>query len=400
MRLFDPLQLGPFELKNRVIMAPLVRARSDENRAPKPIVDTYYAQRSSAGLIITEGCHVSDFSATRLGSSANYTKLQQEAWRRVVSAVHAKGGVIYQQLYHVGRRALKSALPNQSAPLAPSPKAAYGGIVSASGFEEFPVPRALMLAEIKAVIEEFRTAARHAAEAGFDGIEIQGAGGFLLDQFLLDSANDRSDIYGGTLENRARFMLEVIDAVSDVFGADRVGIRLSPHFHADGIHDSDHVSTFSHVVRALDKKGLGYIHLVEGLERDNDQYQPLHLRLVGPLEKGFGPADGEPYMAPLFRKLFSGVLVINSGYTRETAIKIVEDGTADAVAFGRLFISNPDLPERLRRNAPLTEPDTATFYTSGPEGYTDYPMLSEDRHLEQGASHRSASMVASGGAVS
>ncbi len=376
MSLFEPLKLGPFTLKNRVIMAPLVRARSDEQRAPKEIVGTYYAQRASAGLIITEGCHVSDFSTTRSGASAMYTDHQRQAWARVVEKVHAEGGVIFQQLYHVGRRALQSSLPGNAAPIAPTAKPATGGIVLPTGLEPFPVPRAIELDEIPGLINEFQRSAKFALDAGFDGVEIQSAGGFLLDQFLLDGANSREDEYGGTIENRAKFLLQVIDSVSQVFGANRVGIRLSPHFHADGIFDSQYLETYTYVLAELERRGIAYLHLVEGQKRDPDPYRPLYLRLVGPIGSGtVGPGESEPFTAPLFRKLFSGVLIINSGYDGESAAEVVASGAADAVSFGRLFISNPDLPERLRLNAPLIEPDASTFYTSGPEGYIDYPTL-------------------------
>ncbi|MGM4923073.1 alkene reductase [Tardiphaga sp. 804_B3_N1_9] len=374
MTLFQPFKLGPFEIKNRIILAPLVRARSDEQRAPTDIVPIYYAQRASAGFLVTEGTHVSPYSVTRPFSSANYTNTQTAAWAKVVDAVHEQGGVIFQQLYHVGRKAIAEAMPNGVAPVAPSAIAAVGGVVTEAGLQSFSMPRSLELHEIPAIVEEFREAAKRAFAAGFDGIEILGANGFLIDQFLRDSTNLRGDAYGGPIANRARFLLEVVDSVSEIFGADRIGVRLSPHFRADHISDSDPVGTFTYVAAKLNERGIGYIHLLEGTERQTGPSVPLHIRLLD-LKAASGPAGEDEFIAPHLRRVFDGPIILNGSYTRESAERVIEDGIADAVAFGRLFIANPDLPERFRLNAALNPVDVSTFYTGGPRGYIDYPTL-------------------------
>lgn len=384
MKLLEPVTLGGVNLPNRVFMAPLVRARSDLGRAPTDIVDIYYAQRASAGLIITEGSHVSAWSATRPLASGQHTDAQTAAWTRVVKAVHEAGGTIFQQLYHVGRRALQSALPNRGLPLAPSAIQSIDGILTAGELEPFPLPRALETHEVPGIVDDFRLAVRRAGQAGFDGVEIFAGGGFLIDQFLRDGSNTRTDGYGGLLENRARLLFEVIDAAIAELGAGRVGVRISPHFRADYIGDSDTVGTFTYVAKELDRRGIAYIHLLEGTTHDEDPFRPLYKRLVQKTapNAGPGPLPGDPFFAPIVRALYKGVLILNGGYTRETAEKVIADGLSDAVAFGRLYISNPDLPERFRLNAPLTEPDTSTYYTSGPRGYLDYPSLAEQRAAE------------------
>lgn len=380
MKLLQPLAMGRLTLPNRVIMAPLVRARSDSERAPTPLVATYYAQRASAGLIVTEGCHISTQSATRANASAHHTDRQTQAWTQVVSEVHAAGGRIFQQLYHVGRKALISTMPNGERPVAPSAIEAIGGVVTESGLEPFPVPRALETHEIAPIVEDFRAAFRRAGEAGFDGVEVLAANGFLIDQFLRDETNKRTDAYGGPVENRARFLLEVVDAAIEELGAERVGVRISPHFRSDRIGDSDPVGTFSYVAKELDRRGIAYLHMLEGTTHDEDPFLPLYLRLVKKPSSGGsgpGPIPGDPFLAPIIRPLFKGTLILNGGYTRETAEQVLRQGLADAIAFGRLYISNPDLPERFRWNAPLNEPDTSTFYSGGPRGYTDYPTLAQ-----------------------
>lgn len=372
--LFEPLQVGPFTIKNRLVLAPLVRARCDEDRAPTPLVAEYYVQRASAGLMISEGTHISDMSVTRAGSSANYRDKQKKAWAKVVNEIHAADGIIFQQLYHVGRKAITAAMPYGATPIAPSPIPAIGGILTEEGLQPFPEPRAIELSEIPGIIDEFRSAARQAFEAGFDGIEIQGGNGFLLDQFLRDGANKRTDTYGGPIENRARLLFEVLDAVSEIFGADRVGVRLSPHFRADGFGDSNPIATFSYVADQLNRRGQAYLHLLEGTERQTGPAIPLYKRLLD-LNAPAGPVGDDSYFAPLLRSIYKGPLILNGSYTRETAFEAVRSGIADAVSFGRLYISNPDLPERFRLNAPLNPVDVSTFYTPGPKGYTDYPTL-------------------------
>ncbi|NTA13956.1 alkene reductase [Agrobacterium tumefaciens] len=378
MKLLETLDLGRVVLKNRIVMAPLGRARGDAQRAPTDLVATHYSQRSTAGLIISEACHISPSSATRAFSTANYTDNQKQAWEKVVDSVHEAGGVIFQQIYHVGRKALLSGLPNGEIPVAPSAIAAFGGVMKEEGLEEFPVPRALELHEIKPIVEDFRHSVSLTRDAGFDGVEILAANGFLIDQFLRDATNLRTDEYGGPVENRARFLLEVVDAAISEIGADRVGVRLSPYFRADKIDDSDPVGTFSYVVKELNRRGIAYIHLLESRSYDETGDIPLHQRLISKAKGGAGPRPGQPFLAPIIRKLFDGVLILNSGYDRETAEEAVATGYADAVSFGRLYISNPDLPERFRVAASLNEPDITTYYTNGPEGYIDYPFLNQE----------------------
>ncbi|WP_337795778.1 alkene reductase [Agrobacterium larrymoorei] len=330
-------------MKNRIVMAPLGRARGDADRAPKELVAIHYTQRASAGLLITEACHVSPSSATRVFSTANHTHYQSQEWKKVVESVHEAGGVIFQQLTHVGRKALLSGLPDGEHPVAPSAIAAFGGIMKTQGLEEFPVPRALELHEIAPIVEDFRRSAALSREAGFDGIELLAANGFLIDQFLRDATNKRTDEYGGSVENRARFLLEVVDAVISEFGADRVGVRLSPYFRADKIDDSDPLSLFSYVAKELNRRGIAYIHLLESRSYDETGDIPLHQRLVSKAKGGAGPRPGQPFLAPIIRKLFDGALILNSGYDRETAEEAIVTGYADAVSFGRLYISQPGL---------------------------------------------------------
>jgi len=378
MKLLEPLSLPSFRLKNRVVMAPLARARGDEARAPKQIVATHYAQRASAGLIITEANHVSTQSATRATATAHHNERQSSAWRHVVEEVHSAGGLIFQQIYHVGRKSLLSNTPGRQAPVAPSALAAYGGIMTENGLEEFPVPRPLEFEEIPGIVEDYRRSVILAREAGFDGVEILAGNGFLIDQFLRDSANHRTDLYGGPIENRARLLLEIVDAAIAELGAHRIGVRLSPHFRADRISDSNPRATFSYVASELNKREVAYIHLLEGTSYDESGDVPLYKRLVSKASNGSGPRPGEDFLAPVIRSLFHGVLILNSGYDRESAEEVVASGLADAVSFGKLFIANPDLPRRFQLGAPLNEADTSTYYTNGPEGYIDYPFLDQD----------------------
>lgn len=377
MSLFDPVKLGPLFLKNRIVLAPLVRARCDEQRAPTDLVPRYYAQRASAGLMITEGTHVSPMSATRPTAAGHHNDTQHAAWKRVVDAAHTAGGVIFQQLYHVGRKALSQTLPGNVAPIAPSAIAAVGGIPTPNGLIPFPTPRALTLDEIPGVIAEFGCAVQYAADAGFDGVELVASTGFLIDQFLRDGTNHRTDAYGGSLEKRGRFLLEVVDDAIARIGAHRVGVRISPHFRADGIDDSDTIGTYRYVAQQLSRRGIAYLHVQEGLGRDDQPRSPLHLRQ---LDRSImiGPTSGEPFLAPMFREHFGGLLILNGNYELDTAKQVIESGRADAVSFGRLYIANPDLVERFERGAPLNEIDMSTYYTGGAKGYLDYPTLAQD----------------------
>lgn len=374
MSLFQSLEIGPYTAKNRVVLAPLVRARCDEWRAPTDLVGEYYAQRASAGLLITEGTHVSPHSATRPTAAGHHTDTQNEAWRRVVDRVRAVDGLIFQQLYHVGRKALREALPDHSLPIAPSAIAANGGIPTPNGLLAFPTPRALESEEVPEIVAQFLRAVRYAGKAGFDGVELAASSGFLIEQFLKDGTNRRTDAYGGSLQKRARFLLEIVDGASEILGPNRVGVRLTPHFRADGIDDSNTDATYRYVATELSKRGVAYLHVQEGTGRDDNPRLPLHLRQMD-RKIMIGPSGDEPFLAPLFREHFSGPLILNGNYTYESARQVVAEGTADAVSFGRLYIANPDLVERFKRNAALAEPDPKTYYFGGAKGYTDYPTL-------------------------
>ncbi len=352
--LFEPLRVGALTLPNRVVMAPLGRARADAlSREPTPSVAAYYVQRSTAGLIVSEATHVSANSVSRPGTSAIHSDGQVAAWRRVTDAVHRSGGRIFQQLFHLGRKADPARLPNGGLPPAPSAIAAKGEFSTPNGPQPFPVPRALAVGEIAELVAEFRTAAANSKRAGFDGIEIHGANGFLIDQFLRDAGNQRTDRYGGSIENRARFLLEVVDAVSAEFGPDRVGVRVSPHATADGLSDSTPHETFGYVAEQLQRRGTAYLHLIEPADT----------------------ADSGRFAGTL-RRAFHGPLILCGGFERTSAQRTLQLGRAELIAFGAGFIANPDLVERLRRNAPWNTPDSATFYNGGDRGYIDYPFLS------------------------
>ncbi|WP_437883998.1 alkene reductase [Pseudomonas sp. LRF_L74] len=364
MSLFQPGQLGELELANRLVMAPLGRARSDErSREPLPRVATYYSQRASAGLIVSEATHVAAESVSRPGGSAIHDDAQVEAWKPVTAAVHAEGGRIFQQLFHLGRKAHQSRTPNHQLPVAPSAIAARGEVATPDGQQPFPVPRALALEEVAQRVEDFRRAARNAGQAGFDGVEIHAANGYLIDQFLRDGANQRSDAYGGSVEKRARFLLEIVDAAIDELGASRVGVRVSPHFRVDGIDDSDPAALYAYVADQLQARGIAYLHLIE------PDSTPANERL-----------------APDLRQRFKGAFILAAEFDRDSAIRAIAEGRADFIAFGRLFIANPDLVERFRRQAPLNTPDEASFYVGGDHGYIDYPFLGETQfHAERAA---------------
>jgi N-ethylmaleimide reductase len=351
--LFEPLRVGTLTLPNRVVMAPLGRARADAiNRQPTASVARYYAQRASAGLIISEATHVSPNSVSRPGSPAIHDDAQVAAWWRVTEAVHAAGGRIFQQLFHLGRKQDPELLPGKQLPPAPSALAAKGEFNSAGGPRPFPVPRAVAEQEIPELVAEFRRAARNSKRAGFNGVEVHGANGFLIDQFLRDGANLRNDGYGGSIANRARFLLEVVDAVSDEFGPGRVGVRLSPHSVSDGTSDSTPFETFRYVAEQLRLRNVAYVHLIE----------PVTTR--------------EPkQLAAALHEAFRGPLIVCGGFEQASAEQAVQSGRAQLVAFGSGFIANPDLVERLRRSAPWNTPDPSTFYGGGDRGYVDYPFL-------------------------
>jgi N-ethylmaleimide reductase len=353
MKLLTPARLGPYDLKNRMVMAPMTRNRAGEGLAPTQLHVTYYAQRASAGLIVTEATQVSDDAAGYAWTPGIHSDEQVAAWRKVTDAVHARGSRIFLQLWHVGRVSHPSLRPDGSLPVAPSAIAADGNAFTYEGMKPYPVPRALETDEIPGYVRKFAVAAGRAIEAGFDGVELHGANGYLIDQFLRDGTNRRTDRYGGSLENRARFLLEVVDAVTAAVGAARTGVRLSPTGTNASISDSDPERTFTHAVKALSGRGLAYLHLAVLPPAD-----PLNARL---------------------RAAFDGTLIVNGGYDRETGEAAIASGAADLVAFGVPFLANPDLPERFAENAPLNVPDRKTFYGGTEAGYIDYPALTAVR---------------------
>ena len=354
-KLLEPYKLGPIKLPNRLVMAPLTRNRAVEGLVPSPLAVEYYGQRASAGLLITEASQVSQQGQGYQDTPGIYSKEQVAGWRKVTERVHARGGRIFIQIWHVGRISHTSLQPDGGAPVAPSAIRAKGKTFVGGTFTDISEPRALELSEIPGIIESFRRGAANALEAGFDGVEIHGANGYLLDQFAKDGANKRTDAYGGSIENRARLMLEVAKAVTTEAGAARTGIRISPVTPANDISDSNPQPLFDYIVDHLNALRLVYIHVIEGATG--------------------GPRDVAPFDYGSLRKRFKGAYVANNGYDFELANKVLAGNKADLIAFGKLFIANPDLVERLKRGAPLNAPDKATFYGGGAKGYTDYPAL-------------------------
>lgn len=356
--LFTPFRLGDLELKNRVVMAPLTRNRANKHDdAPNALNVEYYRQRAGAGLIITEATQISQQGQGYIWTPGIYRDAHVAGWKVVTDAVHEAGGTIFMQLWHVGRVSHLSLQPGNQKPVAPSALQAKTKTYIETGFTEVSEPRALRLDEIPGIVADFVRAAQNAKAAGFDGVELHGAHGYLLDQFLRDGSNKRDDAYGGSIANRAKLTLEVVDAVTKVFPKERVGIRISPVSPANDARDRNPQELFGYLVRELDARGLGFIHVVEGATREARDYLPFDYQAL--------------------RKAFRGAYIANNGFTRELALETVEKGEADLIAFGRLFIANPDLPERLRLDAPLNTPDTATFYGGNEKGYTDYPALAE-----------------------
>jgi N-ethylmaleimide reductase len=357
--LFEPTQAGAFNLANRIVMAPLTRNRADSALSPGPYAVEYYAQRASAGLIIAEATQVSAQAQGYAGTPGCFTDDQIQGWKKVTDAVHAKGGTIVVQLWHTGRMSHTSFQKDGQAPVGPSAiRANSKTFLADQGFVDVSTPRALALQEIPGIVESFRHAAACAIEAGFDGVELHGAHGYLLDAFLRDGTNHRTDAYGGCIGNRARLLIEVTMACANVIGSNRLGVRLSPVSSAGDSRDSQPQALFDHVVTALNPFGLAYLHIVEG-------------------ETG-GARDSIAFDYAALHDRFDGVWMVNNGYDRQMAIDAVASGSADLVSFGRLFIANPDLVERLKTNAPLNKlmtPDT--FYGGGAHGYTDYPTLDQ-----------------------
>lgn len=363
--LFDPLVAGRLRLANRIVMAPLTRNRSP-GAVPGPHTLAYYTQRASAGLLVSEGTAVSQQGQGYADVPGLYAPEQLQAWRRVTDAVHAAGGTIVTQLWHVGRVSHTTLQPGGAAPVAPSALAAKSKTVliegGKAGFVETSAPRALRADELPGIVDDFRRAALAAVnEAGFDGVEIHGANGYLVDQFLKRGANQRDDAYGGPVENRTRLAFEIAEAVAAAIGGDRTGIRLSPVTPANDIDDPEPQPLFEHLLRRLGPLGLAFVHVVEGATG-------------GPREIAERPFDYAAARRAYRAAGGTGAWIVNNGYDKALAQRALDEG-ADAVAFGRLFIANPDLVRRLREDAPLNTPDRATFYGGGTAGYTDYPAL-------------------------
>lgn len=360
--LFTPLRIGDLELPNRIVMAPLTRMRADNDGRPTKLTVEYYQQRSSAGLIITEGTAVSRQAHGYPNAPGIYTPGQIASWREVTDAVHARGGRIIMQIAHNGRNSHSSFNPNGSLPVSSSAVPPTGPVLTSS-FQQVPpeVPVAIETADVPFVINCYKDAALNAVAAGFDGVELQGANSHLIDQFLQSGTNQRTDQYGGAVENRARFLLEIVDEVSNAIGTNKLGVRLSPFGQYGGISDAAPFELFKHVIGELSNRKIAYLHLIEARGSEIGLSDELH--------------DDGVNNAELFRSAFDGPLISAAAYSPESAAMAVESGAVDAVAFGRLFIANPDLPFRISLNASLNKWNRATFYGGGAEGYVDYPKL-------------------------
>ncbi|MGA9049048.1 MAG: alkene reductase [Dehalococcoidia bacterium] len=355
MDLFSSYELDGLKLMNRMVMAPMTRSRAIEGNVPNPLAAKYYAQRASAGLIVTEGSQVSPHGVGYIRTPGIYSPEQVDGWRKVTDSVHQAGGKIFLQLWHVGRVSHPDFRGGEL-PAGPSALPVDGKSFTPQGFKPIPTPRALLLEEIPGVVEQYRMGAANAKSAGFDGVELHGANGYLLDQFLRDGSNHRTDKYGGTLENRTRFPLEVVEAVVSVWGPDRVGYRISPHFKVYSMSDSNPAETFSYFVGELSKRGLAYVHMVEFVS--GDQTVPSEARL-----------------SEVIRRIFKRTLILNGGYNASSGNDAIREGRADLISFGSQFLANPDLPERFKKNAPLNTPDHHTYYAGEEKGYIDYSTL-------------------------
>jgi len=354
--LFDSFDLGGLRLPNRIAMSAMTRTRATEDGVPTDVMRAYYVQRASAGLIVTECTQVSDQAHGVIRAPGLHRPDQIAAWRRITDAVHAAGGRIYCQIWHCGRVAHPGMRGGES-PVGPSPIPATGDFFLPTGRVDFPIPRQLRIDEIPGIVADFAQATRNAREAGFDGVELHGANGYLQDQFLQDGSNQRTDAYGGSIENRARLMLETTQAMIDAWSADRVGVRLSPSSSLYGVDDSDKLATFGFLVRALDALRVGYLCLLEPNAKEAEH----------------GPQIAN--VTETFRPMTSVPIIVNTGFDKAKANAILAKGDADLVAFGVPFIANPDLVERLRTDAPFNKPDPSTFYGIGSKGYTEYPAL-------------------------
>jgi N-ethylmaleimide reductase len=355
-KLFSTYQLGALTLPNRLIMAPLTRGRAGQDRIPNELMAEHYAQRASAGLIIAEATNISETAAGWNESPGIHSEAQVQGWQKVTEAVHSFGGRIYLQLWHCGRASHPDFQPNGETPVSSSAIAAVGDAHTPQGKKPYPVPRALDISEVPSLIQDYVTATHRAQAAGFDGVEIHSANGYLLDQFLRDGVNQRTDDYGGSAENRSRLLGEVTEAVVKAWSADRVGVRLSPTSGFNDMRDRDPITTFTTAARLLNAFNLAYLHIMEAL--------PGHM-LAGPGER----------VTPHIRQAYQGTLMINGGYDAMTGEAAIANNEADLIAYGLPFLANPDFTERVKHNAPLNPPDFETLYTPGAKGYNDYPVL-------------------------
>jgi N-ethylmaleimide reductase len=359
--LFDPIRIGDLALANRIVMAPLTRNRAAARQVPSDLAVTYYAQRASAGLIVSEASQISAEGQGYLDTPGIYSREQVAAWKKVTDAVHARGGKIIVQLWHVGRISHVSLQPGGIAPVSSTARRANGKTFTCDGFVPVSEPRALRTEELPRIVADYRHAARCAMEAGFDGVEVHGANGYLLDQFLRDSINDRDDAYGGPIAHRARLLIEVMQAVTAEAGSGRTGLRISPVTPSnDAGQDSDPHALFEHVIQRLAALKLAFLHVIEGATGGARDVAPFDFEALRLRFKALHP---------------QGAWMVNNGYHRQMAIDVIASGHADLVAFGRPFIANPDLVQRLRVNAPLNPLRTSLLYGGGAEGYTDYPSL-------------------------
>jgi N-ethylmaleimide reductase len=356
--LYSRYRLGDIPIDNRMVMSPMTRSRAVDGNVPHPLSATYYAQRVSAGLIVTEATQVSPQGVGYVRTPGIHSPEQVAGWRKVTDAVHGLGGTIFAQLWHVGRISHPD-FHGGELPVAPSAIAADGEVFTSRGKTRMVTPRTLDIHEIPGIVEQFKRGAANAKAAGFDGVELHGANGYLLDQFLRDGTNRRTGAYGGSVRNRARFPLEVVAAVIEVWGASRVGYKISPTGSFNSMSDSDPIRTFSYLAMELDRLRIAYLHVTEGI--------------AGPMAP---PADA-PRALPQLRGLFRPTLIANGGYDAHTGNAAIERGDADLIAFGVPFLANPDLPLRYLKQAPLNTPDAATFYAGEEKGYTDYPTLAE-----------------------
>ncbi len=348
--LFDKLKIGDLELNNRIVLAPMTRSRADDEGIQPDYAAEYYAQRASGGLLITEAVNVSPMAKGYVRTPGIYTSKQVDSWRSVAEAVHERGGTIFMQLFHTGRIALPDFLPDNQKPVAPSAIKAAGKNYTDDGMKDFVEPRALTADEITATVQDFATAAKNAVDAGFDGVELHAASGYLVQQFLMKPVNLRTDEYGGSIENRARFLFDIIDAISEQIGSKRVGVKFSPAMPFNDIQEPDADEVYAYIMEKLNEKDIAYVHAADGAG-------------AGWHEK--------------LRPLYNGLYFAGASFTLESGEKYLAEDKADAIVYGVKFLANPDLPERFAARAVLNEPDSATFYMPGEKGYTDYPTLTK-----------------------